>query len=113
MFSFFPTARVRPSPFFEAAVAEGMVAANVYNRMIMPTSFGNPEAEYWRLINGVSQWDVGVERQVQMKGPDAGKLAQILSPRDLSTCKVGQGKYVPLCNHRGTVINDPILLKHG
>ena len=111
MFSFFPTARVRPSPFFEAVVAEGMVAANVYNRMIMPTSFGDPEAEYWRLINGVSQWDVGVERQVQLKGPDAGRLAQILSPRDLSTCKVGQGKYVPLCSHRGTVINDPILLK--
>ncbi len=113
MFAFSPTARVRPSPFFEAAVAEGMVAANVYNRMIMPTSFGHPEAEYWRLINGVSQWDVGVERQVQLKGPDAGKLAQILSPRDLSTCKIGQGKYVPLCNHRGTIINDPILLKHA
>jgi glycine cleavage system aminomethyltransferase T len=112
MFSFFPTARVRPSPFFEAAVADGMVAGNVYNRMIMPTSYGNPEAEYWRLINGVSQWDVGVERQVQLKGPDAGRLAQILSPRDLSTCKHGQGKYVPLCNHRGTIINDPILLKH-
>jgi aminomethyltransferase len=111
VFSFFPTARVRPSPFFEAAVADGMVAANVYNRMIMPTSFGDPEAEYWRLINGVSQWDVGVERQVQIKGPDAGRLAQILSPRDLSACKVGQGKYVPLCNHRGTIINDPILLK--
>ncbi|TIO52156.1 MAG: glycine cleavage system protein T [Mesorhizobium sp.] len=111
MFSFFPTVRVRPSPFFEAVVAEGMVAANVYNRMIMPTSFGDPEGEYWRLINGVSQWDVGVERQVQLKGPDAGRLAQILSPRDLSACKIGQGKYVPLCNHRGTVINDPILLK--
>ena len=68
MFSFSPTTRVRPSPFFEAAVAEGMMAANVYNRMIMPTSFGNPEAEYWRLINGVSQWDVGVERQVQLQG---------------------------------------------
>ncbi|KAA3449285.1 glycine cleavage system protein T [Mesorhizobium sp. SARCC-RB16n] len=113
MFSFSPTARVRPSPFFEAAVAEGMVAANVYNRMIMPTSYGDPEGEYWRLINGVSQWDVGVERQVQLKGHDAGRLAQILSPRDLSTCKVGQGKYVPLCNHRGTIINDPILLKHA
>ena len=113
MFSFSPTARVRPSPFYEFAVAEGMVAANVYNRMIMPTSFGKPEEEYWRLINGVSQWDVGVERQVQLKGPDAGRLAQILSPRDLSICKYGQGKYVPLCNHRGTVINDPILLKYA
>lgn len=111
MFTFFPTARVRPSPFLAAAMADGLTQANVYNRMIMPTSYGDPEGEYWRLINGVSQWDVGVERQVQLKGPDAGRLAQILAPRDLSTCKVGQGKYVPLCNHRGTIINDPILLK--
>jgi glycine cleavage system aminomethyltransferase T len=111
MFSIHPTQRLRPSPFYESAVADGMKSANVYNRMIMPTSYGDPEGEYWRLINGVSQWDVGVERQVQLKGPDAGKLAQILSPRDLTGCKVGQGKYVPLCNHRGTIINDPILLK--
>lgn len=111
MFSVFPTARLRASPFYASAVAEGMVAASIYNRMIMPTSYGDPEAEYWRIINGVSQWDVGVERQVQLKGPDAGRLAQILSPRDLSSCKVGQGKYVPLCNHRGSIINDPILLK--
>ena len=111
MFSIFPTARLRPSPFYEAALAEGMVAASIYNRMILPTSYGQPEEEYWRLINGVSQWDVGAERQVQLKGQDAGKLAQILSPRDLSSCKVGQGKYVPLCNHHGTIINDPILLK--
>ena len=111
MFSIFPTARLRPSPFYASAVAEGMTAGFVYNRMIMPTSYGDPAAEYWRLINGVSQWDVGVERQVQLRGPDAGQLAQILSPRDLSGCKVGQGKYVPLCNHRGTIINDPIILK--
>jgi glycine cleavage system aminomethyltransferase T len=111
MFSVFPTARLRPSPFYASAIASGMTAASIYNRMIMPTSYGDPEGEYWRLINGVSQWDVGVERQVQLRGPDAGRLAQILSPRDLSTCKVGQGKYVPLCNHKGTIINDPIILK--
>jgi glycine cleavage system aminomethyltransferase T len=107
----FPTARLRTSPFYESAVAEGMSAASIYNRMIMPTSYGDPEAEYWRLINGVSQWDVGVERQVQLKGKDAGKLAQILATRDLTKCQVGQGKYVAICNHRGTIINDPILLK--
>lgn len=111
MFTIFPTARLRPSPFYQAAVADGMAGGFVYNRMIMPTSFGDPEAEYWRIINGVSQWDVGVERQVQLKGKDAGKLAQILSPRDLSKCQIGQGKYVPLCNHAGTIINDPIVLK--
>jgi glycine cleavage system aminomethyltransferase T len=109
----FPTARLRTSPFFESAVAEGMAAASIYNRMIMPTSYGDPEGEYWRLINGVSQWDVGVERQVQLRGKDAGRLAQILSTRDLTKCKEGQGKYVAICNHSGTVINDPILLKHA
>lgn len=111
MVAVFPTARLRTSPFYVSALAEGMVAASVYNRMIMPTSYGDPEGEYWRLINGVSQWDVGVERQVQLKGPDAGRLAQILSTRDLTKCQGGQGKYVAICNHCGTIINDPILLK--
>ncbi|HSG35897.1 MAG TPA: glycine cleavage T C-terminal barrel domain-containing protein [Paracoccaceae bacterium] len=111
MFTIFPTARLRPSPFFEATLADGLAGASIYNRMVMPANYGDREAEYWRLINGVSMWDVAVERQVQLTGKDAGKLAQILSPRDLSKCKVGQGKYVPLCNHEGVLINDPILLK--
>ena len=111
MFSIFPTARLRPSPFYQAVLDEGLKTAMVYNRMILPASYGSPEEECWRLMNGVSMWDVGVERQVQLTGPDASKLAQILAPRDLSKCKVGQGKYVPLCNHNGILINDPILLK--
>jgi glycine cleavage system aminomethyltransferase T len=111
MFTIHPTARLRPSPFYEATLVDGLAGASVYNRMIMPANYGDRDAEYWRLINGVSMWDVSVERQVQLTGPDAARAAQILSPRDLSTCKVGQGKYIPLCNHRGTLINDPILLK--
>ena len=111
MFGITPSARLRPSPFYEATVKEGVTNFTTYNHMLMPTAFGKPEEEYWRLINGVSQWDVAVERQVQLKGPDAGRLAQILSPRDLSKQKVGQGKYVPLCNHQGILINDPICLK--
>jgi glycine cleavage system aminomethyltransferase T len=79
--------------------------------MLMPTGYGDPEGEYWRLINGVSQWDVAVERQVQLKGPDAQRLAQILCTRDLGRCEEGQGMYVALCNHAGTIINDPIVLK--
>lgn len=111
MFGITPSARLRPSPFYSSTLEEGATTFTTYNHMLMPTAFGDPEAEYWRLINGVSQWDVSVERQVQLKGPDAGRLAQILAPRDLSTQKVGQGKYVPLCNHRGVLINDPICLK--
>lgn len=111
MFGITPSARLRPSPFYEATLAEGVCAFTTYNHMLMPTSYGKPLEEYWRLINGVSQWDVAVERQVQLRGPDAGRLAQILAPRDLSACKVGQGKYVPLVNHQGVLINDPICLK--
>ena len=56
-------------------------------------------------------WDVGIERQVQLQGPDALKLAQLLTPRDLSKCSEGQGKYAPICNHDGVLLNDPIVLK--
>ncbi len=111
MYEISPTTRIRHSPFFEATVAEGVTSFSPYNKMLMPTGYGDPEGEYWRIINGVSQWDVAVERQIQIAGPDAGKLARILSPRDLSKCVEGQGKYVALCNHAGTIINDPILLK--
>lgn len=79
----------------------------------MPVSYGEPEAEYDRLLNGASQWDVAVERQVEIKGPDAAHLVQILSVRDLSDCVVGRGKYVPMCDHRGVLINDPVVLKHA
>ena len=111
MFSISPSARLRPSPFFDATVAAGVTSFTTYNSMLLPTGFGQPEAEYWRLINGVAMWDVAAERQVQLLGPDAGRLAQILAARDLSKAKPGQGKYVPICNHDGILINDPILLK--
>lgn len=113
MFSISPSARMRPSPFFDATVEAGVRSFSTYNNMLMPTGYGDPEAEYWRLIEGVSMWDVAVERQVELYGPDAARLAQILSPRDLASCRIGQGKYVALCNHAGTLINDPILLKHA
>jgi len=104
-------ARVRKSPFFEAARADGMAAASVYNHMFMPTSYGDPAAEYDRLVNGVAMWDVGVERQVALKGPDAVALARYLTPRNLDDLKIGQGKYAPLCNYDGVIINDPVLLQ--
>ena len=104
-------ARVRKSPFFEASVESGLTAASVYNHMYMPTSYGDPDAEYNRLINGVAVWDVAVERQVAVKGPDAIKLAKYLTPRNLDGLVIGQGKYVPICKHDGSIINDPVLLQ--
>ncbi len=103
--------RFRKSPYYRSTIDEGAESLLTYNRMLIPRGYGDREAEYWRLINGVSMWDVAVQRQVQLKGPDAAQLAQILCARDLSTQKINQGKYVPLCDHQGTLINDPIALK--
>ena len=106
-----PSPRVRTSPFYACTMAEGAVTATTYNHMLMPTGYGDPIGEYWRLINGVSMWDVSVQRQVELRGPDAGRLAQALVPRKLDKMKPGQGWYVPICDHRGILLNDPVLLK--
>lgn len=103
--------RVRQSPFFAATVADGVTHFSIYNHMYMATGYGDPAAEYDRLINGVSMWDVSCERQVELQGPDAGKLANYLTTRELSKARIGQGYYAPLCTHDGVLINDPIALK--
>ena len=103
--------RLRQSPFYQSTLDEGAETLLTYNNMLVPRGYGDREAEYWRLLNGVSMWDLAVQRQVQLKGPDAAKLAQILCVRDLSAQKVGQGKYVAICDHNGTLINDPIAMK--
>jgi glycine cleavage system aminomethyltransferase T len=101
---------IRTSPYFEATVADGVRSFSVYNHMAIPGHFGDPEAEYDRLLNGVAMWDVAAQRQVQLEGPDAMALAQLLTPRHLAGTKVGQGRYVPMCDHDGWLINDPVLL---
>jgi len=106
-----PSPRVRQSPYFEATCAEGVTSFTVYNHMLMPTSYGDPMGEYWRLIDGVSMWDVACQRQVEITGPDASRLVQMLVPRKVGTQPTGMGWYVPVCDHHGVILNDPILLK--
>ena len=103
--------QIRKSPFFDATVRWGAKAFSVYNHMYIPRDFGNPEENYWNLVNDAILCDVAVERQVQIKGPDASKFVQMMSPRDLSSMQIGQCKYVILTNQDGGILNDPVLLK--
>ncbi len=105
------SSRVRRSPYFAATQRYGCKAYSVYNHMYLPLYYESPEADYWHLVNGVTLWDVAVERQVEIAGPDAARLVQRLSPRDLSSCAVGQCKYVMMTDARGGIVNDPVLLK--
>ena len=103
--------QIRKSPFFDATVRWGAQGFSVYNHMYIPRDFGDPEPNFWNLLNDAILCDVAVERQVQIKGPDASKFVQMMSPRDLSNMQVGQCKYVILTNQFGGVLNDPVLLR--
>ena len=103
--------QIRKSPFFNATVRWGAKDFSVYNHMYIPRDFGNPEQNFWNLINEAILCDVAVERQVQIKGPDASAFVQMMTPRDLSSMQVGQCKYVILTNQFGGILNDPVLLK--
>ncbi|MEX1234888.1 MAG: glycine cleavage T C-terminal barrel domain-containing protein [Roseovarius sp.] len=102
---------LRKSAYFDATVRDGVRSFSVYNHMYIPGHFGDPEGEYDLLLNGVTMWDVAAQRQVELLGEDAGRLAQLLTPRNLASTRIGRGRYVPLCDHDGWLINDPVLLK--
>ncbi len=103
--------RVRKSPYFNSTIKYGAQAFSVYNHMYMPISFEGTVEDYHNLLNGVQLWDVGVERQVQIKGPDAEALSQFLTPRNIKKCSKGQAMYAPFLDFKGGFINDPVMLK--
>jgi aminomethyltransferase len=103
--------QIRKSPYFDATVRWGANGFSVYNHMYIPRDFGNPEQNFWNLVNDAILCDVAVERQVEITGPDAAQFVQMLTPRDLSKCAVGQCKYVLITNAEGGILNDPILLR--
>ena len=103
--------QIRKSPYFNSTVKWGATGFSVYNHMYIPRDFGNPEQNFWNLINEAILCDVAVERQVEITGPDAYKFVQLLTPRDLSKLAVGQCKYVLITNHEGGILNDPVLLR--
>ena len=103
--------QIRKSPYFDATVRWGATGFSVYNHMYIPRDFGDPEQNFWNLVNDAILCDVAVERQVEITGPDAYKFIQLLTPRDLSKLSVGQCKYVLITNEKGGILNDPVLLR--
>ncbi|ETX13527.1 glycine cleavage system protein T [Roseivivax halodurans JCM 10272] len=103
--------QIRKSPFFDATVRWGAKGFSVYNHMYIPRDFGDPEQNFWNLVNDAILCDVAVERQVEITGPDAARFVQMLTPRDLSKMAVGQCKYILITNAEGGILNDPILLR--
>ena len=104
-------ARLKRSPYFGATQRHGCRGYTVYNHMFLPIAYDELEREYEKLLSDVTVWDVSVERNTEISGPDAFKLMNLLTPRDMSKCRVGFGKYVLLTDEHGGIVNDPVLLR--
>ncbi|WP_394196651.1 dimethylsulfoniopropionate demethylase [Litoreibacter albidus] len=105
-----PSRRVRRTPFSDGVEAAGVKGYTVYNHMLLPTVFRSVEEDYHHLKSAVQVWDVSCERQVELRGPDAGRLMQMLTPRDLRGMLPGMCYYVPLVDGTGGMLNDPVVL---
>ena len=109
-FPVFASRRVRRTPFTERVEAAGLSGYTVYNHMLLATSFASLEDDYAHLKEYVQIWDVSVERQVEVSGPDAHALATLMSARDLRAAVPGKCYYAPLTDANGGMLNDPIAL---
>ena len=108
--------RVRKSPFWQLSHEAGCWRATIYNRVYHPRGYIKPEdggmmAEYDALVNRVTMWNVAVERQIRVKGPDAEAFTNLVITRDATKIEPGNGKYAILCNDKGGILNDPVLLR--
>ena len=103
--------RLRSTAFTDRVKAAGVKAYTVYNHMLLPTAFRSMEEDYHHLKSAVQIWDVSCERQVELNGPDAQRLAQLMTPRDLSKQAIGQCLYTPICDQGGYLLNDPVTIK--
>jgi dimethylsulfoniopropionate demethylase len=104
--------RIRRTPYTDRVEAAGVRGFAVTNHMLLPKAYATGvEEDYWHLRSQVQIWDVSCERQVEIEGPDAVRLVQWMTPRDISRAKVGQCLYVPITDAKGGMLNDPVLLK--
>lgn len=104
--------RIRRTPYTDRVESHGVRGFTVVNHMLLPKQFETSvEEDYWHLCEHVQLWDVSTQRQVEISGPDAERLVQWMTPRDVSAAEVGQCLYVPLVDETGGMVNDPVLLK--
>ena len=103
--------RLRSTPFHDRVLAAGVQAFSVYNHMLLPVMYESLEADYRHLLERVQLWDVAGERQVEIRGRDALALVELMTPRDIGRCAIGQCKYAPIVDEHGGIVNDPLILR--
>lgn len=100
--------RLRKTPYTSRVLERGASSFTTYNHMLLATSFESLEADYWHLCTAVQVWDVSVERQISISGPDANRLLQWMTPRKIAGVATDRCVYLPLADENGCLVNDPV-----
>ncbi|MGR4001132.1 MAG: dimethylsulfoniopropionate demethylase [Alphaproteobacteria bacterium] len=102
--------RVRATPYSERVEAAPLSGYSVYNHMLIAAAFQSMEEDCAHLKQHVQLWDVACERQLEISGPDAHRLATLMSARNLNSASPGRCYYAPITDGNGGMLNDPIAL---
>ncbi|MCY4312955.1 MAG: dimethylsulfoniopropionate demethylase [Gammaproteobacteria bacterium] len=105
--------RIRKTPYEKRVMEQAPKSMTIYNSTPLMTVFRSPQEDYEHLCEHVQIWDVSCERQAEIAGDDALRLVELITPRDISKCKIGQCMYAPLVDENGGIVNDPVLLRLG
>ena len=110
-FTFYVQPWYRKSPYFEATKRHGCKSWGLYNHMLLADAVRRPGHR----VRGAAErrHAVGrrVERCVEVRGPDAFELVNLVTCRDLTKVEVMQARYVLLTAPWGGIVNDPVLLR--
>ncbi len=74
-------------------------------------SFGDPDAEYRAVREGVGMWDVSPLNKWEIRGPDAVEAAQRVHSNDILGLDVGQVRYGAFLDEDGLLVDDGTVFK--
>jgi aminomethyltransferase len=71
------------------------------------------EREYWAIRDAVALIDVSPLMKYMIEGPDAARLLDKLTPRDIGKMAVGQVGYTGWCDDEGKLLDDGTISRLG
>ena len=102
--------RFDASPFLHRYVTDEAVLG-VYGGRLYPLSLGaDPVEDYRHLRERAALYDVP-ERPLQVEGPDAERLLNLVLARDVTTLAPGKARYAIACDDRGGILMDGVLIR--
>jgi aminomethyltransferase len=102
----------RRTPVYPAHVALG-ARLTEFGGWDMPLSYSGTTEEHQAVRKRCGLFDVSHRGEVELRGPQAAAVCQHLTANDVSKLRIGDAQYSLLCNERGGVIDDLVVLRTG